>query len=180
MAPRRIAVLSRRSRVATSLGRHLLAHTKYTMRLHSPLVLTVLLTTHLTAANITPQPPPPQPQQQTIPVGNKKPSLFSQLTFRNLNPTLNLGAKRPLEDADLPSLPWGTAEAAAAFERQYDALGAVGAADKPNAAGLALYRAFGNEFVVSGLVKLLSDTCQLAACTHAAQEAPQAARQQAP
>ena len=133
------------------------------MRLHSPLVLTVLLTTHLTAANITPQPPPPQPQQQTIPVGNKKPSLFSQLTFRNLNPTLNLGAKRPLEDADLPSLPWGTAEAAAAFERQYDALGAVGAADKPNAAGLALYRAFGNEFVVSGLVKLLSDSCQLAA-----------------
>ena len=93
----------------------------------------------------------------------KKPSLLSSLSFSHLNPTLRLGALRPLEEADLPTLPWTSGSAAAAFERNWADLQAVGAADGAmNGAARALYRSFGREFMLAGAVKLLSDLCQLA------------------
>lgn len=49
-----------------------------------------------------------------------------------------------------------------AFERHFDALRAIGASDTPHAAALALYRTIGKEFICAGILKLLSDACQLA------------------
>ena len=120
----------------------------------------------LAAANI----PPPQlgfrqeaQQQQQHYTPPQEPNVLSRLSFSHLNPTLRLGAARPLEEADLPPLPWGSSSATASFDRKWEALRAVGAAEKDNAAGLALFRAFGREFALAGFVKLLADICQLAA-----------------
>ena len=114
----------------------------------------------LAAANI----PPPQlgfrqevQQQQQHYTPPQEPNVLSRLSFSHLNPTLRLGAARPLEEADLPPLPWGSSSATASFDRKWEALRAVGAAEKDNAAGLALFRAFGREFALAGFVKLLAD-----------------------
>ena len=91
-------------------------------------------------------------------------SLYSRATFSWLNPMLKQGSKRPLEEADLPELAGedSSSLSASLFERHWEALHALGATGRPNAAALALFRCFGKEFVAAGAVKLGSDACQLA------------------
>ena len=68
----------------------------------------------------------------------RKPGALSSITFSHLNPLLRLGAQRPLEESDLPSMQWHSDEVTSDFEREFDALRAVGTADMLNAAPLAL------------------------------------------
>ena len=93
-------------------------------------------------------------------------SPLSRLTFSWLNPTLRLGSVRPLEEEDLPPLQPadGACDATNRFERQWGMLSAIGANAQPNAAAIALWRCFGRKFASAGVVKLVSDACQLA-CT---------------
>ena len=92
-------------------------------------------------------------------------SLLERATFSWLNPTLKLGSERPLEEGDLPRLVDrdSARHSADVLEREWQALAAVGAAQQPQAVGLAMWRSFGQEFKTAGLVKLASDACQLAA-----------------
>ena len=91
-------------------------------------------------------------------------SPLSSLTFSWLNPTLRLGSRRPLEESDLPPLHQSDSSnrAADGLENQFEAMRAIGTASQPNAAALSLWRCFGREFAEAGVIKLLSDVCQLA------------------
>ena len=90
--------------------------------------------------------------------------MLSRATFAWLNPTLRLGNQRPLEENDLPPLCRmdSSQTATDSFDRHFEAMRALGTASQPNAVALSLWRSFGREFAVAGVVKLLSDVCQLA------------------
>ena len=124
----------------------------------------------------------PPPQQQPDDAG-----LFARATFGTLNPTLRLGFSRPLQRLDLPPLRREDSSrlATTQLDDELAALAATGS-DKPrtvpppppaDSAGApgsqlaasilgqvarALWRTFGTEFSVAGLLKLASDACQLA------------------
>ena len=96
--------------------------------------------------------------------GEERASLLERATFGWLNPTLELGSERALEEADLPALAENDSSRYSAdlLEREWQALAAIGASDQPHAMALALWRSFGREFRNAGFVKLASDVCQLA------------------
>lgn len=102
---------------------------------------------------------------------SQKHGRLSELTFGWLNPTLQLGASRPLQLADLPELDedLATRAAADAFDMQWTA---VSSAPPPapslltpfniSNVAVALWRCHGGAFAWAGALKLACDLCQIA------------------
>jgi hypothetical protein len=101
----------------------------------------------------------------------RKPGRLSEITFAWLNPTLQLGASRPLQLQDLPELDedLATRVAADAFDTQW---AAVTSAPPPppslltpfnvSNVAVALWRCHGGAFAWAGALKLACDLCQIA------------------
>ncbi|KAL3926467.1 MAG: hypothetical protein SGPRY_003285 [Prymnesium sp.] len=107
---------------------------------------------------------PPSPQAVSA-APEATAGLLAKATFGWLNPTLQLGQKRALEEEDLPVLADhdSARQSTDKLEHEWRTLVAIGASEKPRAVGHAMWKAFGKEFGFAGLVKLCSDACQFAA-----------------
>jgi len=98
-----------------------------------------------------------------------KHGIIADVTFGWLNPTLTLGASRPLQLADLPELDdtLTTHRAADAFDAEWAAVSAtppprLAAALNVSDVAVALWRVHGGGFAWAGVLKLACDLCQIA------------------